>query len=471
MRFDAFIFPLFFVVVLAVYWRLRSRRAQNGLILAASYVFYGWWDWRFLTLIFASSVVDFLVAQAMGRHDGDPARRRRLVWTSAAVNLGILGLFKYFDFFVTSAADALGSLGLEANLPLLQIALPVGISFYTFQTLGYSIDVYRRKQKPEDDFLAFACYVAFFPQLVAGPIERASRLLPQFHAERTLDVARWRSGFTLIVYGLVKKIAVADNMAPMVNYVFGIEDTASVPAALIFAGTVAFAFQIYADFSGYSDIARGTARLMGFELCVNFDKPYVATTPSDFWRRWHISLSQWLRDYLYIPLGGNRDGVMMTYRNLMLTMVLGGLWHGAAWNFVIWGFWHGFILCLYRLARVDARLTRWGKPAQWAAVPVFWILTLYGWLLFRAESWTQVRDFTLGLFSGWGEWMMATPVLQVVSWFALPVVVHHVLSRGLGGEKWLPRNAWAWRAVLCAVVLYGILNGRASETAFIYFQF
>ncbi len=477
MRFDAFIFPLFFAIVLAAYWGLRSRRAQNVLILIASYVFYGWWDWRFLLLIGASTVVDFTVAKgiAAAQDRGDSpaaaARAKHLMWVSVAVNLGILGLFKYFDFFVGSVAAGLGAMGLEANLPLLHIILPVGISFYTFQTLGYTIDVYRRDQPAERDWVAFACYVAFFPQLVAGPIERASRLVPQFSVDRTLDVDRFRSGVTLIVFGLVKKVAIADNMAPLSDYVFGISDPGSVSAPLILAGTIAFAFQIYADFSGYSDIARGTARLMGFELCVNFDKPYVAVSPSDFWRRWHISLSGWLRDYLYIPLGGNRGGPWFTYRNLAATMVLGGLWHGAAWNFVAWGAWHGFILCVYRIAKIDAYLARAKPWTRMIAVPVFWVLTLYGWLLFRAGSAAQVGAFTSGLFGAWTDWQLALPILQVVGWFALPIVVHQVLSRGLGGEKWVPSNPWIWRASIAGVAVYGLMNARASETAFLYFQF
>ena len=513
MRFDAFIFPLFFVAVLGLYWRIPSRRLQNGLILAASYVFYGWWDERFLALILVSTVADYLIglslAEAQHREDsrseshgsatvspikgvapfvrrwaqrlagdGSRASQKRLVITSAVVNLGILALFKYFNFFVGSATELIEALGLAANPPLLRVILPVGISFYTFQTLGYSIDVYRRDQKPERDFVAFASYVTFFPQLVAGPIERASRLMPQFHVERTLDVARWRSGFTLIVFGLVKKVAIADNMSPLVDYVFGIEDPSTVPASLILAGTLAFSIQIYADFSGYSDIARGTAKLLGFELCVNFNKPYVAKTPSDFWRRWHISLSQWLRDYLYIPLGGNRGGGWFTYRNLMLTMVLGGLWHGAAWNFVVWGFWHGLILCVYRLFDIDARLRARGQLADLLGVLSFSVLTLYGWLLFRAESWAQVREFTLGLFgagtglvAGWADWSLAGPMTLVVAYFSIPIVIHHTLSRGMRGEKWVASNPWVWRASLIAVVFYGVVHARASESAFIYFQF
>ncbi|MFT6398778.1 MAG: D-alanyl-lipoteichoic acid acyltransferase DltB (MBOAT superfamily) [Bradymonadia bacterium] len=515
MRFDAFIFPIFFALVLVGYRQIKSVRLQNLAILAASYVFYGWWDERFLILILISTVVDYLLGLALCRADekraqgdaaaepepirmfgpldavvlrlvdklagdGSDARRKRLVLVSAIVNLGILAVFKYFNFFIGSAVGLSEALGLAANPPMLHIILPVGISFYTFQTLGYSIDVYRRDQPAERDFVAFASYVTFFPQLVAGPIERASRLMPQFHVERTVDVNKWRSGITLIVFGLVKKVAIADNMSPMVDYVFGMEDPGAVPATLIFAGTFAFAIQIYADFSGYSDIARGTAKLLGFDLCVNFNKPYVAKTPSDFWRRWHISLSEWLRDYLYIPLGGNRGSEWFTYRNLALTMILGGLWHGAAWNFVVWGFWHGFILCVYRLLDIDKRLKGKGAAVQFAAVVLFSLLTLYGWMLFRAESWEQVQLFTIGVFglthasgvlASWSDWSIALPMVAVISYFSLPIIIHHMLSRGLRGEKWVSSNPHVWRASLAAVILYGIVHARADGSAFIYFQF
>ncbi len=469
MRFDSFVFPVFYLAVLALYWSARSVRRQNAVVLGASYLFYGWWDWRFLLLIYISTIVDFVVGKRL-EATGKPGARKRLVLTSIVTNLGILGVFKYFDFFVTSAVDALEGLGVGANAPLLRVILPVGISFYTFQTLGYTIDVFRRKQRAERSLLNFACYVAFFPQLVAGPIERASRLLPQFSVPRTLDESRFRSGLTLLTFGLVKKVAIADNMAPMVDYVYGLP-AGEASAPLIVAGTLAFAFQIYADFSGYSDIARGTARLMGFELCVNFDKPYVAMSPSDFWRRWHISLSQWLRDYLYIPLGGNRSDEVRTYRNLMATMVLGGLWHGAAWNFVVWGFYHGALLCVYRVARFDHWIRERGRLTRVVAAAIFFVFTLYGWLLFRATAPGQVEGFTLALFGGWGQMAVAGAILGVVMYFAMPLVAHHALSSGLGGEKWEPRNPWAWRTAILAVIVYGALHTRASETAFIYFQF
>ena len=469
MRFDSYVFAVFFVTVFLAYWRLRSIRAQNILILVASYFFYGWWDWRFLTLIALSTLVDFLVGRRLDVTSAQPTRRRLLL-VSIVVNLGVLGVFKYFDFFVSSFVGVLESFGLSASPPVLQVLLPVGISFYTFQTMGYTIDIYRRRHAAEKSLLSFACYVAFFPQLVAGPIERAARLLPQFGKRRFLTSEHWRSGCTLVTYGLIKKIAIADNMAPYVDMVYGM-DSSSVSGPLVLAGTLAFAIQIYADFSGYTDIARGVARLMGFDLRVNFNKPYVARTPSEFWRRWHISLSTWLRDYLYVPLGGNRRGRWMTYRNLMLTMLLGGLWHGAAWNFVLWGFFHGVILCIYRLIRVDAWLRGANRAVSLGAAALFFLLTLYGWLLFRAQSFEQIADFTLALGTWWTDWSLAIPMITLTAYFTLPIAVHHLLSRGKGGEKWAPANPLMWRISLGILILFGVIHARASGQAFIYFQF
>ena len=469
MRFDSYVFAAFFGIVFLTYWRLRSIRTQNILILVASYFFYGWWDWRFLSLIALSTLVDFVVSR---RLDGTSAQstRRRLLLVSIVVNLGVLGVFKYFDFFVASFVGVLDSFGLSVSPPVLQVLLPVGISFYTFQTMGYTIDVYRRRHTAEKSLLSFACYVAFFPQLVAGPIERAARLLPQFGTKRSLTIEQWRSGCTLVTYGLIKKIAIADNMAPYVDMVYGM-DSSSVSGPLVMAGTLAFAIQIYADFSGYTDIARGVAKLMGFDLCVNFNKPYISRTPSEFWRRWHISLSTWLRDYLYVPLGGNRLGRLLTYRNLMLTMLLGGLWHGAAWNFVLWGFFHGVLLCTYRVARVDAWLRGASKAVSFGAAVLFFLLTLYGWLLFRAQSFEQIADFTVALGTWWTDWSLAIPLFSLTAYFALPVAVHHWLARGKGGEKWAPTNPLIWRISLGIIILFGVLHARASGQAFIYFQF
>ncbi|MCK6530639.1 MBOAT family protein [Myxococcota bacterium] len=470
MKFDSFVFAVFLAGVLPLYWAIPSRRVQNAFVLAASYLFYGWWDGRFLALLAFSTAVDYHLARLIEAAD-DPRRARVLVTASVVVNLGVLGAFKYFDFFATSAADLLRGLGLQANPWTLRLVLPVGISFYTFQSMAYTIDVYRGRLRASRSLVAFAAYVAFFPQLVAGPIERAQALLPQFALPRVLTRQAWRTGLTLVVYGLVKKVAIADNMAVLADHTFGLPDH-RLTGPLVLLGTAAFALQIYADFSGYSDVARGIARLFGFELMANFKRPYVSATPSEFWRRWHVSLSSWLRDYLYVPLGGNRGGGPRTYRNLMLTMLLGGLWHGAAWNFVLWGLFHGGLLCLYRAAGVDEGLERLGRGARLAvATPVFFALTLYGWLLFRAESLSQVAAMTGALASSWAEWGIVPAGLLVVLYYALPVIAHHGLARARDDEKWAPAGTAAWTLTLVAVSAYGILHGRASAQAFIYFQF
>ena len=334
MLFNSFIFWAFFAVVLLVYRRLKHR-GQNRLLLVASYVFYGYWDWRFLSLILLSTVVDYYVAIGI-ESSSDARRRKRLLCGSMLTNLGLLGVFKYFGFFAEEAVRVLNAVGMPASLPSLQVVLPVGISFYTFQTMSYTIDVYRGQTRAARNVLDFALFVCFFPQLVAGPVERSHRLMPQILNPRKETPGQFSEGLYHILFGLFKKVVIADNMARLVNTVFAVP-VSQLTGAECLVGVYAFAFQIYGDFSGYSSMAQGLARWMGFNLMSNFRMPYLAVSPSDFWRRWHISLSQWLRDYLYVGLGGNRLGKLMTYRNLLLTMVLGGLWHGAGWTFLVWG--------------------------------------------------------------------------------------------------------------------------------------
>ncbi len=346
MFFDTPIFFVFLAAVVLVYWRL-SWRAQNALLLVASYFFYGWWDWRFLILILLSTIVDYHCAHWINQST-NPHRRRILLALSLAVNLGFLGFFKYFNFFQDSLIHVLKALGISyVNPTVLSILLPPGISFYTFQEVAYIVDVYHRRLKPADRLVDYALFISLFPHLIAGPIQRPSHLLPQVQNERTFDARSFFDGLMLIVFGLFRKCVVADNCALLANAAFsGRLGEPSIPVIAI--GTYAFAWQIYGDFSGYSDIARGSAQLMGFHFMVNFRQPYLATSLQDFWRRWHISLSTWLRDYLYIPLGGNRHGEATTYRNLLLTMVIGGLWHGANWTFVAWGAIHGAVLAFER---------------------------------------------------------------------------------------------------------------------------
>src|SRR3972149_1993846 len=346
MLFNSSTFLIFFVVVYTLYLLLQKRlKAQNALLLVASYIFYASWDWRFLSLLLLSTTVDFFIAKAIGSTDdltpAGKARRKTLLACSILFNLGVLGFFKYFNFFSESFIGLLNLFSMKADLITLNIVLPLGISFYTFQEMGYTIDVYRKHMKPTHNPFNFALFVAFFPHLVAGPIQRAESLLLQLERPRRITIEQVNTGLFLILWGLFKKVVIADNVREVANLIFN--NYTNYSGLDIVIGGLAFAVQIYGDFSGYSDIARGIARLMGFELMVNFRLPYFALNPTDFWQRWHISLSTWLRDYLYIPLGGNRKSNLITCRNLFLTMLLGGLWHGASWNFVIWGAYHGLI--------------------------------------------------------------------------------------------------------------------------------
>ena len=403
----------------------KKHQWQNYLLLVASYVFYGFWDERFLILILISTIVDFTIGKKLYATKG--THRKLLVTLSIVVNLGILAFFKYFNFFADSLVNFFQIFGWSVDQPTLNIILPVGISFYTFQTLSYTIDIYRNQLKPCRRFLDFALFVAFFPQLVAGPIERAKKLLPQITTARKIDLAQINAGIYLVIWGLFKKIVIADNMALIANDIFNNHQQHS--GFDLYIGIFAFALQIYGDFSGYTDIARGIAKMMGFELMLNFKLPYFALSPSDFWNRWHISLSSWLRDYLYIPLGGNRFGSFNTLRNLALTMLLGGLWHGAAWNFVLWGAFHGFILIVYRMLKIRTDAPRWhnfnASLHTLFKMAIMFALTLFGWLLFRAESMEQIVYFTLNggfsLSANSISWMgrialLASPLLLIQIW-------------------------------------------------------
>ena len=502
MVFNSYEFALFLPIVLGLYWILRHRQ-QNLLLLVASYVFYGAWDYRFLGLMATSTVTDYVVGRMLAATE-DERRRKRIFLVSLAVNLGILGFFKYFNFFIDSGADLLGALGFDAHPTTLRILLPVGISFYTFHGISYTFDVYRREIEPVHHFLDFALFVSYFPQLVAGPIGRAQVQLPQFeHPRRRPSWDQIRSGVFLILLGLFKKIAIADALASTVNSAFA--NASRVSAATLVLGVYGFALQIYGDFSGYSDIARGTSRLFGIELLKNFDQPYLSRNITEFWRTWHISLSTWLRDYLYVPLGGNRKGRFATYRNLMITMLLGGLWHGAAWGFVVWGGLHGAYLCVHRAMSRKAKRTmpiggsledtpsdtgaadagrdeevrapHTAPPRRFHLLRDFWpaLLTFhfvcFAWIFFRAESFDQAADVITGILS----FRRGAPGLDAM------------LLVGLGGLAIFlidlyQRNGRSETAVLRAPPLvrgafYGLLAtaiivfSGGSPVPFIYFQF
>ena len=472
MLFNSLEFAIFLPVVFGVYC-LLPRRAQNRWLLAASYFFYGAWDWRFLSLILVSTIVDYSVAIGLRQSDR-PGRRRRLLAVSVLTNLGILGAFKYAGFFVDSLSQLLAQAGLSIPPPSLQVVLPVGISFYTFQTLGYTIDVYRRRIEPERSLLDFALFVAFFPQLVAGPIERASRLLPQIANPRRVDLAGLTDGAWLVLWGLFKKVVIADNLSRLVDAVYA--PGASPQAGEVWLATYAFAVQIYCDFSGYSDIARGIARMLGFELMLNFRLPYLATSPADFWRRWHISLSTWLKDYLYIPLGGNRSGRLQTYRNLLLTMLLGGLWHGAAWTFVAWGGFHGLLLAIHRAGReVWPRLRPRGRFARclWhlGAMGLMFHLVCLGWIFFRAESLPQAMAL-IGCLAGPLQAGLAAQWLLPFTVLVAPVAAMQAAQSWSDDLDVVARCPVAVRASVIAGLILGIVVlGEDFGQAFIYFQF
>ncbi len=546
MLFNSAIFFIFFGCFFALYWLLCGHfRIQNGLILAGSYLFYGWWDERFLILVALSTACDFicglgtagprfgpgiifkagsllaavallatlptlpsswpflvglLVTLPLGyglfwrlETLSGPVRRKAYLITSLVLNLGLLAVFKYFGFFTESFIEAFSALGLKVNAPLVNIILPVGISFYTFQTLSYTIDIYRKQMQPTQKLVDFAAYVAFFPQLVAGPIERARNLLPQFEQKRTWDSEKATSGALLFVWGLFKKIVIADNLAAIVNLAFA--SPAETAPVLMLTGIIAFAFQIYCDFSGYSDMARGLARMIGFDLMLNFNLPYFSRTPSEFWRRWHISLSSWLRDYLYAPLGGNRNGKLITYRNLCLTMLLGGLWHGAAWTFIIWGAFHGLILSVYRVFDIDKFVfaqslkTATGVVIHLSAWSVMTLITLVGWTFFRAETLTDALTalhiaataFTSGaVFTDLG----ILPEWQRLLFFVWPLLFVQAIQAMTGKLEFFAglftRSKTGGRAaaikfaglngllfILCAIAFLSAQGGQQ----FIYFDF
>jgi alginate O-acetyltransferase complex protein AlgI len=469
MVFNSLHFVWFFLVVYAAY-RLLPHRAQNWLLLVASYYFYAAWDWRFLGLLVGSTLVDYTCARALERTEG-ATRRRLLLALSLGFNLTLLGFFKYFNFFADNLHALFGSLGWSLDFVTIKVLLPIGISFYTFVTMSYVIDVYRRDVTPTHSLLDFAVFVAYFPHLVAGPILRASRLLPQIAQPRAVAGEQIRDGLWLIAWGFFQKIYVADNLAEVVNRVF---DPAAHPSGInVLLAVYAFAFQIYGDFAGYSNVARGTSKLMGIELVENFRFPYLVGTPQAFWRNWHISLSTWLRDYLYIPLGGSRGSAWQTRRNLFLTMVLGGLWHGAAWTFVLWGCYHGLLLVAFREGARLAGSVRPGRILRAAATVAMFHLTCAGWLMFRARSGTQlvalsealVRRFSVASVDVGG-------VLLPLLLYMAPLLLVHACEAYYDDLAIVPRLPRLVRYSVYAATLYlTVLFGNFGGAEFIYFQF
>jgi D-alanyl-lipoteichoic acid acyltransferase DltB (MBOAT superfamily) len=474
--FNSLHFVAFFCIVYALY-RVLPHRAQNVLLLVASYYFYAAWDWRFLGLLILSTLVDYSCARAMD-HTADTRRRRLLLVLSIGFNLSLLGFFKYFNFFAENFSGLVAAAGWHPDFVTLRVLLPIGISFYTFVTMSYVIDVYRGEIRPTRNLIDFGVFVAFFPHLVAGPILRATRLLPQIAEERRISSEQICDGLWLIAWGYLLKIFVADNLAPLVATVYAPGAHAAGVDVLI--ATYAFAFQILGDFAGYSNIARGTSKLMGIELIENFRFPYFVTTPQAFWRNWHISLSTWLRDYLYIPLGGNRGTRGKTRRNLFITMVLGGLWHGAAWTFVIWGAYHGALLILYRT------LDEWRSSRGHTSVERFrgigyrflsWLLmfhlTCFGWLIFRAQSFGQIADLTTALTTRISpESLNVSGLLLPFLLVTLPFLAIHALEAWFDDVLIVRKLPVAVRySIYAATGWLTLLFGNFGGADFIYFQF
>lgn len=477
-----FFLPLFLLVNLLL--RRAGQRAQNAWMLVASYVFYGWWDWRFLFLLFGTTLNDYVVGLGLER-TADPRRRRLLILLSIGVNLGVLGFFKYYNFFVTSLIEAFAGIGVHLEAPTLKVILPVGISFYTFQALTYTISVYRGEMRAVRDPIGFFAYVSFFPQLVAGPIERARHLLPQFFVPRSIEPNAFASGLRQMLWGFFCKLVVADNCATVVNSIFN--HKGSLPGSVLLLGATLFAFQIYADFSGYSHIALGTARLFGFELMQNFATPYFSQNHPEFWRRWHISLSSWFRDYVYIPLGGNRTSKPRQAFNLLVTFTLSGLWHGANWTFIVWGVLNGLYVIprlfigepLARPAHSSNLLIR--VPTVAFRMLLTFALTVVAWIFFRsptiAGAWSMLRTIASpSLITS------PVPVLHSLGLLATVACAGLAIAFLLAMEWWQRDRKYAlefderatlvtWPACILVFMLTLLFRYTGASLDFIYFQF
>lgn len=482
MLFNSIDFAIFLPVVFILYWFVinKNLKHQNFLIVVASYFFYGWWDWRFLSLILFSTLVDYVVGVKLS---SEQDRRKRRFWllTSIFVNLGFLGFFKYYNFFLDNFISAFSFFGAEVSARSLNIILPVGISFYTFQTLSYSIDVYRRKLEPTHDFIAFSAYVSFFPQLVAGPIERATNLLPQFYTKRTFDYSKAVDGFRQILWGLFKKVVIADSCAEYANMIFN--NSPEYSGSTLLLGALFFAFQIYGDFSGYSDIAIGTARLFGFNLMQNFAFPYFSRDIGEFWRRWHISLSTWFRDYVYIPLGGSKVTTAMKVRNTFIIFIVSGFWHGANWTFIVWGALNAIYflpLLLLNRNRRHIEIVAQGKylPSirDFLNMLLTFGLTLIAWIFFRSNSISHAMSYLSEIFSSSLFTMPELTNMDTALNTILMVVIFLILE-WIGREQqyaiqriglnW--KRHWRWAFYYLLVIV--IVSFAGQGQTFIYFQF
>jgi D-alanyl-lipoteichoic acid acyltransferase DltB (MBOAT superfamily) len=478
MLFNSIDFAIFVPIVFLFYWFVfnKNLKLQNSVIVVASYVFYGWWDYRFLSLMLFSTVVDYLVGRAL-MSEGNTTKRKVLLWISIIVNLGFLGFFKYFNFFVESFADAFSLFGMPIKANTLHIILPVGISFYTFQTLSYSIDVYKRKLEPTKNFIMFTAFVSFFPQLVAGPIERATNLLPQFYKLRTFDYDTAKDGMRQILWGLFKKIVIADNCAQYANLIFNNSDDYS--GSTLVLGALFFTFQIYCDFSGYSDIAIGTSRLFGFNLMQNFNYPYFSRDMAEFWRRWHISLSTWFRDYLYIPLGGSRGGTWMKVRNTFIIFIVSGFWHGANWTFIVWGtlnaiYFLPLLLTKNNRSNLDTVAAGRFLPSikEWSLMLLTFGMTVFAWIFFRAENMTHAISYISEIFS---NSLLSVPEVRPTNVILLLCAFIFIEWLGREHQYAIEKLGIKWKRSLRYALYYAIVLAifwfAGKEQQFIYFQF
>jgi D-alanyl-lipoteichoic acid acyltransferase DltB (MBOAT superfamily) len=482
MFFNSIDFAIFLPTIFILYWFIanESLRIQNLLIVLASYVFYGWWDARFLVLIIFSTILDFTIGKKL-KEEEQQNKRKILLYTSVLVNLGFLGFFKYYNFFLENFVNAFSFFGYQIEGSSLNIILPVGISFYTFQTLSYTIDVYRRKLEPTDDFIAFSAFVSFFPQLVAGPIERATNLLPQFYEKRKFDYSNSVDGLRQILWGLFKKIVIADNCAELANQIFN--NSIDMNSSALVLGAIFFTFQIYCDFSGYSDIAIGTSRLFGFDLKRNFAFPYFSRDIAEFWRRWHISLSTWFRDYLYIPLGGSRGGTGMKIRNTFIIFIVSGFWHGANWTFIVWGALNAFYFLPLLLRKQNrknldtvAKDRYFPNITELISMLFTFGLTVVAWIFFRADSVVHALYYIRGMLSpslfslpsfiGVAEWLtviILITIFIIIEWIGREEE-YAIAQMGLSWKK-------SFRYIMYYVIILTIFWFGGKEQEFIYFQF
>lgn len=476
MLFNSIEYLLFLPTILFLYWFVfnKNLKYQNTLILVSSYLFYGWWDYRFLSLIFLSTIVDYVIGLSIS-NQSSKNKQKLLLWGSVLFNLSVLGFFKYYNFFVDSWVELFSSLGYEIkSIWTLNIILPVGISFYTFQTISYTIDIYRKKLEPTKDFISFASFVSFFPQLVAGPIERASNLLPQILKKREFQYDQVIQGLKLILWGMFKKVVIADSLAPIVDDIFS--NYQDFGGGTLWLGAIYFSFQIYCDFSGYSDIAIGTSKLLGFELMSNFKFPYFSRNIGEFWKRWHISLSTWFRDYLYIPLGGSQEGKWKSIRNIFIIFLVSGFWHGASWTFIFWGLFHSILFLPTFMFNKNRKYTSstiaqgilLPSPKEFINLVTTFLLVTIGWVFFRSETIGDSFSYLTLMISNIDIVTHLSPKIIVYILFLVLVDwTQRFNERNLFSN--FPKFIFRIFVIICVFLI--LINFKNESQQFIYFDF